>query len=154
LAALPVAALVILGASTASAHGWFGFGGGPNMDPTQAAQQQADMFQKQADLLGVSVDDVKNAWAKGETIWQLAQEKGITQQQLQQKMQDQRKQQIQTMLQAMVSNGVITQAQADQRLQYMEQHAGEGNGYGRNFGRGRGPMMKGQPQSQSGTESD
>lgn len=132
-AAGPVMALALLGATTVSAHGMYGFG---QQDPAAAAQRQQDMFTQEATLLGVSVDDVKNAWAKGESFQQLAQEKGITQDQLQQKMADVRKQQMADQLKALVDKGVITQAQADSRLQFMQQQKMSKTGKG--FGRGRG----------------
>ncbi len=121
LAVIPALALVLLGAGQASAHGWFGMGN--NATPDEIAQSQQSMFQKEADLLGVSVDDVKNAWAQGKTLQQLAQEKGISQDQLKQKLADARKQQMSDHLKTLVDKGVITQAQADQRLQFMQQQA-------------------------------
>ncbi len=51
---------------------------------------------------------------------QLAQDKGITQVQLQTKVKDARTQQLKTQLQALVDKRVITQAQADQRLSYLQ----------------------------------
>ncbi len=117
-AGLPVVALGLLGAGTASAHGMFGLGGFLNAD--QKAQIQTQMFQKQADLLGVSLDDIKNAWAQGKSIKDLAAEKGITEAQLQEKMKVQRQVEFKQHLQDLVSKGVITQAQADQRMQFMQ----------------------------------
>ncbi len=132
-AILPVLALATLGASTASAHGWFGFG--QAQTPEQVAQVHTQMFQQQADLLGVSVEDIKNAWAQGKTLEDLATEKGITLEQLRQKMQEQRQAHIKTQLQQLVSQGVITQAQADQRLQVMQTQGANGK-MGKGFGRG------------------
>jgi len=78
------------------------------------------MFDNEAQILGISVDEVKNAWAQGKTMMQLAQEKGITEAQLQAKIKDARTAQLKIQLQTLVSSGVITQAQADQRLAYMQ----------------------------------
>ncbi len=118
-AVLPVMGLGLLGAGIASAHG-IGFGFGQNATPQEIASRQQTMFQNEANLLGISVDEVKSAWAQGKTIAQIAQDHGITQAQLQQKMQDTRLSAMKTRLQAMVEQGVITQAQADQRLQFMQ----------------------------------
>lgn len=137
-ALVPALALTIFGASQASAH--FGFGFMNNATPEQVAQMQTDMFQKQAELLGVSVDDVKNAWAQGKTLQELAAEKGISQEQLQQKVREQRTTQMKSHLQILVDKGVITQAQADQRLQVMEQRAMSGKA-GKGFGERRGMGM-------------
>ncbi|MBI4708778.1 MAG: hypothetical protein HY764_01075 [Candidatus Portnoybacteria bacterium] len=125
---LPVMGLAIAG--VASAQGWFhfgmfGMGTANNATPEQMAQQQQTMFQKEADLLGVGIDDVKNAWAQGKTLEELAKEHNITTEQLKQKMTDQRKQQMTDYLKTLVDQGVITQAQADQRMQFMEEHMGQ-----------------------------
>lgn len=131
-AILPTMALALIGAGVASAHGFFW---GNIQDPQAFAQSQTQMFQKQADLLGISVDELKNDWAQGKTFQQIAQEKGITQDQLKTKMQDLMKQKMKDDLQVLVQQGVITQAQADQRLQYLQNRPQDGN-------RGRG-MMRG-----------
>ena len=133
-AVLPVMAFALLGVSQASAHGWFGMGS--SATPEQTAQRQNDMFQQQANLLGASVDEVKNAWAQGKTMQQLATEKGISAEQLQQKMQDAAKAKMKEHLQTLVSQGVITQAQADQRQTFMEQKMQNGK-----FGGKHGMMM-------------
>lgn len=129
----PVLGLALLAAATASAHGFFGFGGS-NLTPDEIAQKRQTQFQGAANLLGLSVDDVKAAWAKGESLQQLAQDHGISQDQLKQKMLDAGNQQTQQRLQVLVDKGVITQAQADSRLQFMQQLAQ--NGKGGHLGRG------------------
>ena len=143
LIAIPVLGLGILGASLASAHGMmggFGWFGGSTATPDQIATRQQTMFQNEANMLGVSVSDVTNAWAQGQTLQQLATAKGITAAQLQQKMKDYRLQQLKTQLQALVDKGVITQAQSDQRLNFMQSKASSmnANNKGRmlNFSRG------------------
>lgn len=136
---LPVMAFALLGVGTASAHGWFGMGS--SATPEQMAQAQVSIFQQQANLLGVSVDEVKTAWAQGKSLQAQATEKGITQEQLKQKMQDARKQQIKTQLQALVTQGVITQAQADQRAAFIDQQI-QNKQNGR-IGRGMGHRMMG-----------
>lgn len=137
-AVLPVMALALMGAGTVSAHGWFG---GPfgvtNATPQEVAQRQNEMFTQKANLLGMSVDEVKSAWAQGKTLQQLAEEKGITQDQLQEKMRELRQQQIKERLQTLVEQGVITQTQADQRLQFMQRQM-ENNAMGKAFRHGLG----------------
>jgi hypothetical protein len=108
----------ILGYSTVSAQGWFG--GMNTLTPDEIATRQQTMFQNEAQLLGISVDDVKNAWAQGKTLSQLAQDKGITADQLQTKLKDAATQRMRTQMQTLIDKGVITQTQADQRLQYMQ----------------------------------
>ncbi len=128
-AALPIIGLGILGYGTASAAGW-GMGMG-RMDPEQFVSAQQSKFQAEAELLGVSVDEVKNAWANGKTLLEIAKEKGVTQEQLQVKMKEVRLKQMKDSLQTLVDKGVITQAQADQRLKFMESNMGNGKKAGR-----------------------
>ena len=130
-AALPIIGLGILGYGTASAAGWgMGVGMG-KLDPEQFASAQLSKFQAEASLLGVSVDEVKNAWAEGKTLIEIAKEKGVTQEQLQVKMKELRLSQMKESLQALVGKGIITQAQADQRLKFMESNVGKGKKAGR-----------------------
>ncbi len=135
-AAVPVLGLSFLGTGIASAHG-FGFGGfGMNIAPEEVATRQTEMFQNQANLLGLSVDVVKTGWAEGKTLFEIATANGITEAQLQEKFKAQRSAQLKSQLQTLVSKGVITQAQADKRLQLMETRAAGKNGKGlhRGFG--------------------
>jgi hypothetical protein len=131
-AILPALAFGSVGASVVSAHGWFG----GTLDPDAMAARHTEMFTEQANLLGVGIDDVKNAWAAGKTIRELAQEKGITDEQLRTKMQELHAQRMKILLQTLVTKGIITQAQADARLQAMQTRMAEGSGKGmRGFGR-------------------
>ena len=140
-AVIPATALALLGAGLVSAHG-FGFGMS-NLTPQQIAQNQTDRFTQEATLLGVTVDEVKAAWAKGQTLEELATSKGITADQLKTKMQELRQTQMKAQLQTLVDQGVITQDQMNQRLSFMQTQAA--NNKGRGFGRHMGGMgMMGQ----------
>lgn len=120
-AVLPVLAVVgIAGTNIASAHGFFGNGFGNTATPDQIAERQQTMFQNEANLLGVSMDDVKNAWARGKSPQQLMAEKGINPSEVQTRILNTRLQQLKTQLQTLVSKGIITQAQSDQRLQTVQ----------------------------------
>ena len=131
---LPLAALALLATNTVSAHG---FGWGRNVDPDELATHQQEMFQEQADLLGTNVDTVKNAWAQGKNMKELAQELGLNETDLQAKMKAVRQAEMKSHLQTLVTKGVITQAQADQRYTFMEQHmANEPAWLGMGMGRG------------------
>lgn len=116
------------GLSQASAH----FGG---MSAEDRVQMQQDMFARQAELLGISVDEVKDAWATGQNIFELAKAKGISEEDLKAKMQSMREAKMKEELQSLVSAGVITQAQADSRLQHMQSMK---NQLGEKKGRGHG----------------
>ncbi len=118
LAIVPALGLSLLGVNIASAHGFgYGFGGMKHATPEEIASKHQTMFEQQAQLLGITVDEVKNAWAEGKTIQDIITEKGITQDQIQARMQALQAQQLKTQLQTLVDKGIITQAQADKRLQ-------------------------------------
>ncbi len=123
LALLPVMTLAIVG--TASAHG-FGFFGINHATPEEIASRHQEMFQRQAELLGISVDDLKNAWAEGKTIGQIIDEKGLNKNDIQKRAQDAALEQMKSHLQTLVDKGVITQAQADKRLQFMSRQIESG----------------------------
>jgi competence protein ComGC len=123
----------LLGASAVSACGLGGWGWGfgfsnATSSPDIIASRLTALFQYEAQILGISVDDVKNAWADGKTIKQIMQEKNISQDQVNKNIKDYQIQQYKTQLQTLVSKGVITQAQADKRLQYMQNKIQNSNG--------------------------
>lgn len=142
-AIFPVIGLGLLGFNMASAHGMFGgfggFGGVSNMTPEQIVARQQTMFQNEASMLGISIDDVKNGWAEGKSLLQIATDHGITKEQLQQKMKDAQTAQLKSQLDALVSGGIITRAQADKRMAFVSQQVLNGN-FHRGFSRG---MMRG-----------
>jgi DNA-binding phage protein len=139
-AIFPVIGLGLLGYGAASAHGLFGgFGGVSNMTPEQIVTRQQTMFQNEANMLGISVDDVKNGWAEGKSLLQIATDHGITREQLQQKMKDAQTAQLKSQLDILVANGTITQVQADKRMAFMSAQVANGNLH-KGIGRG---MMRG-----------
>lgn len=140
---LPALALALLiGAGTVEASGMGGFN--KNMTPDQIATMQTQMFQEQATLLGITVDEVKTAWANGTSFKELAKSKGITEQMLKDKMQANHQAEMKIHLQTLVDKGVITQAQADARFATMQKQADKVKGKkGKGFGRGHGMGMGG-----------
>ncbi len=134
---LPVLGLGILGASSVSAHGLGGFGGfglmgGAQLSADEIATHQQTMFTEQANLLGIDVSKVKDAWAQGKSLKDLAVENNISEAQLKEKMKTAHIAQMKSRLQTLVEKGIITQAQADQRLTTMQKMAERGR-------EGRGP---------------
>ncbi len=105
--------------------------------PADFASRTTQMFQSQADLLGASLDEVKQAWAEGKSLQELATSKGISADTLKQKMQAQRLEKEKSMLSTLVAQGVITQAQADTRLAAIQNGTVKG-GFGRFHGGPRG----------------
>jgi hypothetical protein len=148
-ALIPAFALALAAGGVASARGMFGGFGQSNLTPDQIAENQQTRFQNEANLLGISVDEVKNAWAAGKNMRDLAAEKGVSQDQLHTKMLELQKQQMKSQLSTLVNKGVITQAQADLRSQFIDQMSSNtstksGRGFGRGFGRhGMGMMHYG-----------
>ncbi|HYF05424.1 MAG TPA: hypothetical protein VEA59_04595 [Patescibacteria group bacterium] len=129
LAAAPVLGLSLIGAALVSArggggpflmHGGFGFHGFDSPTPDQIVERTRAQFKQEAELLDISEEEVKAAWAQGKGLHELAQEKGITAEQLKAKMQAALDTRLKTNLQVLVDRDIITQAQADQRLQYMQ----------------------------------
>ena len=92
------------------------------------------MFQNEATILGISVDDVKAAWAQGKTFQEIITEKGLNQADITTRMKTQRDAQMKAQLQTLVDKGIITRAQADQRLTFMQNRPTKG-------GMGRGMRM-------------
>jgi len=127
-ALLPVLGLGVLGGGVAMAQGLF-----QNASPDEMAAAQESMFESKATILGISIDQFKNAWAQGKSIRDIAQEQGISETDLQVRMQEARKQRTQTFLSTLVDKGVLTQAQADARLQYMETNSNNREKSGKGF---------------------
>lgn len=136
---LPVMVFALLGVGTASACGWGGFFGFGNVDPDKVAERQQAMFERQAQILGISVEEVKNYWAEGKTMKEITEEKGISNEQIQARMKELRLQEMKSYLRALVEKGVITQTQADRRLQVIQsqlENSRIGKGFYKGFGRG------------------
>ena len=80
------------------------------------------MEEAMAKALGISQADLETALASGKTMWQVAEEKGLTLEQFQKVMLDAR----QEAFKQMVADGVITQVQADWMLSRMQNMGGRG----------------------------
>lgn len=102
----------------------------------EIATRQNAQFQREAELLGLSVDVIKAGWAEGKNIAAIAAEHGITQDQLKQKIKDAETAEMKAHMQALVDKGVITQAQADQRLAAMQTKLAGKRQHGPGMGRG------------------
>lgn len=110
-----------------------------NVSIEERATMHQKMFEEQAKILGISVDEVKNAWAKGKTFMELAKEKGISEETLKAKMKTQAEIKMKEHLSSLVSKGVITQAQADARFEFMKEKISKmaekaGKGQGKKIG--------------------
>lgn len=123
VSALALAMLLSAGSASAFGGGMGGFN--KNLTPDQIATNHSTMFAEQAALIGVTVDEVKDAWAKGISFVELAKSKGITEEALKAKMKIAHTTKMKENLQSLVTKGVITQAQADTRLATMEKKMAE-----------------------------
>ncbi len=116
----------LLGTTIASAHGLFG--SAPLLTPEQLSERQQTMFESEAKILGISVADLKEAWADGKTFKQIISEKGLSEADIKSRMQAERDAQMKTQLSQLVAKGTITQAQADRRLKAMQEKLASGKG--------------------------
>jgi len=124
---VPVIALIILATSSlaVSAASGSGFGG-----RFINGSDWEGRLSKDAGILGITLPEMKAYWSDGKNLKDIAAEKGISEDEIRQKMQAQRLEQIKSELQSLVGEGKITQAQADSRLKFMQEHAGRGIGMG------------------------
>lgn len=111
--------LSLAGVGVASANGWFG--GFGDLSPEDLTAKFETMFQKKAEILGITVDEFKAGWSEGKTLRDIAEEQGITPEQLQEQMGQEREERMRERLDTLVENGVITQEQADQKLNFMQE---------------------------------
>ena len=115
---LSVGILALSGIGIASAHrGEFG-GFGIVSSEDLIAHYEA-MFEDKAEILGLTLDEIKEAWSEGKSLRELAEEKGISQEQLRESMMQKEQKRMEERLQALVDGGLITQEQADKRMNFM-----------------------------------
>ncbi len=133
-ALLAIGIFSLVGVSIVSAQGWFK--GGLNLDPEQIVQRQNQMFKNRAELLGISIDQIKEYWAQGKNMQEIIEELGVNKEELGEKIEQVCQGRIQERLQILVSNRVITQEQADQRLQALGEQS-EKRGFHKDFRVGR-----------------
>ena len=96
-----------------------------------------------AKAMGVTEEELEAAFSEGKTMWQLAEEKGMSAEEFKKVMVEARK----TAIAEMVTAGIITQAQADWMLNRMENRSEQGGfrrcpgmgGFGRGGGRWNNP---------------
>jgi hypothetical protein len=128
-----VASITALGASAQAL--WMG-----DQDPVDIATRQQERFSQEAELLGISTDVVKDGWAQGKSLDEIAKEQGIDEEELRSRIQQKHQEQMQSHLRVLVDQGVLTQAQADQRIESVQDMIGSGQQAPR-FGRMGGPMF-------------
>jgi Asp-tRNA(Asn)/Glu-tRNA(Gln) amidotransferase B subunit len=115
---MAIALLPVMGLSMFVAPSAFAADAHPN--PEKVAQRQTNLFTREANLLGLTVDEVKSAWAEGKNLIELAKEHGISKEDLIAKMKALAAEKADAHLQILVEQGVITQAQADEREKFVD----------------------------------
>lgn len=139
LAALLVAGIALAQKPTPTAPygvGMMGWRGEDGYGPMHEAMQEAI-----AEALGITHEELEERIAAGETVWSIAQEKGLSQAEFFQLMSEARSK----ALAKLVEQGVLTQEQADwmqERMTRMTQR-GFGNGIGGCMGVGFGGGRRG-----------
>lgn len=94
---------------------------GQNQAPLReqgAMREQA--LEKRAQILGMNVDELKAQLEQGKKLYEIAQEKGITPEQMREQVMTQRREQTQERLNQMVEQGKITREQANKRLEQLD----------------------------------
>ena len=91
---------------------------GPNWNGWQGIQgpMHSYMLNEVAKALDITTDDLQTQLNNGSSLWQIAQSKGMTQEQFQTAMQTA----MTEALKQAVADGVLTQAQADQMSSHMQ----------------------------------
>jgi hypothetical protein len=111
--------LGLAGAGIVSAHGGGWFGRLNNLTPENLVAHYETMFENKAEILGINVDEVKEAWIEGKNLKDIAEEKGISQEEIKEKIKLQKKEHMEERIQVLVDEGIITQEQADKRVSSM-----------------------------------
>jgi hypothetical protein len=117
---LALALFAIAGAGSASASEWFGRNK-LDFDAETMAERQEEMFEQQAERLGTSVEDIKEYWAEGMTMREIMEDLGIDEEEFREERMEDQKERQEELLDALVEEGVITEEQAEQRLESLEE---------------------------------
>lgn len=122
---MTIAMIPVMGLSMFASSASMAFAATP---AEKTAQHQENFFQKEASLLGLSLDEVKGAWAEGKRLLELAADHGISKDALKARIQAQAKAHVDERMDTLVERGVITRAQADKRKEAMNEKIENGKG--------------------------
>lgn len=125
-----------------------GFGGMMGGRAGEYGPLHTYMMEAFAEALGLTPEELQSRRNAGETLWQIAESLGFSQEEFSQLWVDART----AALNQAVADGVITQAQADWMLQHMalRQGGGYGPGSGHCIGSGQGSGFRGGRQGRMG----
>jgi len=100
------------------------------------------MLEAKSEVLGVSTDELQQQLDSGKTFPEIVEESGMSFLDFHNKMKEVRLAQLEDHLQELVSDGILTQAEADARLEQAAEHSGPMYmGQGRNSFPGRGMRL-------------
>lgn len=130
---VPALAVVFLGAGTVSAaqnmisenftethRGGRGLGMGVIKTPQEFVERQTQLFVHQSEITGIPVEEIAGAWAEGKKLETLLKKRELIILWCKKKCAHMERPQMKERLQALVDAGVITQAQAETRLEFMK----------------------------------
>ena len=123
LSVLILGFLITAGTSSVLARGWFD--GKREIDPERMIDKKEKMFQNKANLLGISIEQMKEYWSEGKNIGEIATEMDINEEELRVKIQESHKERMTEHLNFLVENGKITQEQADAKFTYIQERMGD-----------------------------
>ena len=140
---LAVGVVGLVGASAVSAQGFF-HNRGMNSDGGDTKGGYENMLKTKADILGLSVEDLKAAKESGQTFQEIAEGKGLSvdelRAQMQEKKQELRAQKMEGMearIAQLLADGEITREQANEKLEWIGNHEGKGKMFHSNGGEGK-----------------
>lgn len=120
---------------------WFKQRQGPERCPAVSDEDRAARKQQRlehgAEMFGLSAEELKAKLESGMTMKEIGEELGITKEDFQAKMKEQAKARMTERLNQLVTEGEITQEQADKRLEQMQKRMeNSGNHWGKRPGKG------------------
>lgn len=126
LAVLPVLLVSVLALSFVSAHGWFGM-------LEDGTEHKGMMFEQKAALLGMSIEEMKDMWTEGKNFHEMKEESGFVKGEFKMHMKEGMEERMAEHLQSLIDQGLITQEQADQKSEFMEEGMGFKKGFYHGF---------------------
>ncbi len=123
-AILPILAVSVLSVGVVSASSWFG----GNASPEKIAEKHETMFENRAEILGITAEELKQAWTGGKSLCEIAEEQGLAQEELQERMIEAKKERLQSHMQVLIARGKISQEQANEKMENMQEMFENGNG--------------------------
>lgn len=114
-----------IGISSVDARGFSQNNLGFNSD--QMTERRVQMIENNAELLGITVEQLENYHAEGKYMFEIAEELGLDMDNFREKIELNRQNRMKERLQDLVDNGKITQEQANKRSENIQEFGGRGS---------------------------